>query len=51
MEQNEDVIYTISKYSNISNQYFASQKEITINLLQLNYENGKRFFTEEEKRK
>ena len=47
MEQDEQVICTISKYSNVGNQYLASQKK---NLLQPNYENGKRFLAEEEKR-
>ena len=46
MEQDEEVIWTISKDSDINNQYLAAQKEVTKNLLQPNYENGKRFFTE-----
>ena len=40
-----------AKIVNISNQYLASQKEITKNLLQPNYENGKLFFAEEDKKK
>ena len=47
IEQDEQVICTISKDSNISNQYFASHKEIVKNLLSSNYDHGKRFFAEE----
>ena len=49
MEQDEEVICKISKDSDINNQYLVVQKEITKNLLQPNYENGKQFFTEKEK--
>ena len=41
MEQDEEHICTISKHSNISNQYLASQKEIIKKWLQPNYEYGK----------
>ena len=52
MEQDEEVIYIISKYNNhINNQYLASQKERTKLFLQPNDEQSKRFFEEEEKRK
>ena len=47
IKQDEDFICTISKDSNIFNQHLITQKEIK-NLLQPNYEHGKRFFAEEE---
>ena len=46
MEQDGQIICTISKDSDINYQYLAVQKEIAKNLLQSNYENGKRFFAE-----